>query len=110
MPVANSVAIGRKKTISSPRGMRYSSPTSTSRLQSGEGGSVDHGPVAGHVSGTYSLMPAYQNFGFATLGARPYAGRCCMNTRCGWGGVARTSRDPPQEPHYGDEVEGSSHV
>ena len=37
-------------------------------------------------------------------------GRCCMNTRCGWGGVARTSRDPPQEPHYGDEVEGSSQV
>ena len=36
--------------------------------------------------------------------------RCCMNTRCGWGGVARPSRDPPQEPHYGDEVEGSSHV
>ena len=34
--------------------------------------------------------------------------RCCMNTHCGWGGVARTSRDPPQEPHYGDEVEGSS--
>ena len=28
----------------------------------------------------------------------------------GWGGVARTSRDPPQEPHYGDEVEGSSQV
>ena len=36
--------------------------------------------------------------------------RCCMNTRCGWGGVARTSRDPPQEPHYGDEVKGPSHV
>ncbi len=36
--------------------------------------------------------------------------RCCMNTRCGWGGVARTSRDPPQEPHYGDEVEGLSQV
>ena len=33
-----------------------------------------------------------------------------MNTRCGWGDVARTSRDPPQEPHYGDEVEGSSQV
>ena len=33
-----------------------------------------------------------------------------MNTRCGWGGVARTSRDPPQEPHYGDEVEGPSQV
>ena len=33
-----------------------------------------------------------------------------MNTRCGWGGVARISRDPPQEPHYGDEVEGPSHV
>ena len=36
--------------------------------------------------------------------------RCCMNTRCGWGGVARTSLDRPQEPHYGDEVEGSSQV
>ena len=36
--------------------------------------------------------------------------RCCMNTRCGWGGVARTSRDPPQEPHYRDAVEGPSHV
>ena len=29
-----------------------------------------------------------------------------MNTRYGWGGVARTSLDPPQEPRYGDEVEG----
>ena len=36
--------------------------------------------------------------------------RCCMNTRCEWGGVTRTSLDPPQEPHYRDEVEGSSHV
>ena len=36
--------------------------------------------------------------------------RCCMNTLCRWGGVARTSLDPPQEPHYGNEVEGSSHV
>ena len=26
--------------------------------------------------------------------------RCCMKTRCGWDGVARTSRDPPQEPHF----------
>ena len=33
-----------------------------------------------------------------------------MNTRYGWGGVARTSLDPPQEPRYGDEVEGSSQV
>ena len=40
----------------------------------------------------------------------PRRGVCCMNTRCGWGGVARTSWDPPQEPHYGDEVEGSSQV
>ena len=23
-----------------------------------------------------------------------------MNTRCEWGGVTRTSLDPPQEPHY----------
>ena len=37
-------------------------------------------------------------------------GRCCMNTLCRWGGVARTSLDPPQEPHYGNEVESSSHV
>ena len=36
--------------------------------------------------------------------------RCCMKNHCGWGGVARTSRDPPQEPHYRDAVEGPSHV
>ena len=35
--------------------------------------------------------------------------RCCMKI-CGWGGVARTSLDPPQEPHYRDEVEGPSQV
>ena len=33
-------------------------------------------------------------------------GRCCMKTLRG----GRTSRDPPQEPHYRDEVEGPSHV
>ena len=38
------------------------------------------------------------------------ARRCCMKTLCGWGGLACTSRDPPQESHYRDEVEGSSHV
>ena len=27
-----------------------------------------------------------------------------------WGGLARISRDPPQDPHYRDEVEGPSHV
>ena len=27
-----------------------------------------------------------------------------------WVGVARTSLDPPQEPHYRDEVEGPSPV
>ena len=32
-----------------------------------------------------------------------------MNTLWGWGGLARTSRDIPQEPHYRDEVEGPSH-
>ena len=26
--------------------------------------------------------------------------------RIGWGGLARTSRDAPQEPHYGYAVEG----
>ena len=36
--------------------------------------------------------------------------RCCMKTLRGWGGVARTSLDAPQEPHYRDAVEGSSHV
>ena len=36
--------------------------------------------------------------------------RCCMNTLWGWGGLARTSRDTPQEPHYRDAVEGPSHV
>ena len=33
-----------------------------------------------------------------------------MKTLRGWGGLACTSRDPPQEPHYRDEVEGPSHV
>ena len=36
--------------------------------------------------------------------------RCCMKTLCRWGGLARASGDPPQEPHYRDEVEGPSHV
>ena len=36
-------------------------------------------------------------------------GRCCMKT-LRWGGLARISRDPPQDPHYRDEVEGPSHV
>ena len=34
-------------------------------------------------------------------------GRCCMKTPARG---ERTSRDPPQEPHYRDEVEGPSHV
>ena len=29
-----------------------------------------------------------------------------MKTLWGWGSLARTSRDPPQEPHYRNEVEG----
>ena len=36
--------------------------------------------------------------------------RCCMKTLRGWGSLTRTSRDPPQEPRYRDEVEGPSHV
>ena len=34
--------------------------------------------------------------------------RCCMNTLCRWGGVARTSLDPPQEPHYTDRSRSSN--
>ena len=45
----------------------------------------------------------------AKHGGRGRRGRCCMKI-CGWGGLARISRDPPQEPHYRDEVEGPSHV
>ena len=33
-----------------------------------------------------------------------------MKTLRGWGGVASPTRNLPQEPHYGDEVEGPSHV
>ena len=33
-----------------------------------------------------------------------------MKTLRGWGGLARTSLDPPQYPHYRDAVEGPSHV
>ena len=36
-------------------------------------------------------------------------GRCCMKT-LRWGGLARISHDPPQDPHYRDEVEGPSHI
>ena len=46
--------------------------------------------------------------GLSLVGAGAW--RCCMNTLRGWGGVACTSLDPPQEPHYRDEVEGPSHV
>ena len=35
--------------------------------------------------------------------------RCCMKT-LRWSGLARISHDPPQDPHYRDEVEGPSHV
>ena len=31
-----------------------------------------------------------------------------MKTLRGWGGLVRISRDPPQNPHYRDEVEGPS--
>ena len=40
----------------------------------------------------------------------PKQRRCCMKALRGWGGVARTSLDPLQEPHYRDEVEGPSPV
>ena len=66
------------------------------------GGTGGEGGVAREVGDAHRESVVY-----AIRGAQ---GRCCMNTRCGWGGVARTSRDPPQEPHYGDEVEGPSHV
>ena len=36
--------------------------------------------------------------------------RCCMKTLCGWGGLARISRDPPQESHDRDAVEGPSRL
>ena len=42
--------------------------------------------------------------------ARNQPRRCCMKTLRGCGGLARISRDPPQEPHYRDAVEGPSHV
>ena len=51
--------------------------------------------------------PAYNQ---ALVRRGDVTGRCCMKALRGWGGVARTSLDPPQEPHYRDEVEGPSHV
>ena len=47
---------------------------------------------------------------YTTLSRRSQHLRCCMNTLWGWGGLARTSRDTPQEPHYRNAVEGPSHV
>ena len=46
-----------------------------------------------------------------TVGERSgTARRCCMKTLCGWGSLARTSRDPPQESHDRDAVEGPSRL
>ena len=60
------------------------------------------------VDGAKALETAVtQTFGRAAVVAE---GRCCMKTLRGWGGVARTSLDPPQEPHYRDAVEGPSPV
>ena len=45
------------------------------------------------------------------LGPRPHVpNERLRHILIGWGGLARTSRDAPQEPHYGDAVEGSSHA
>ena len=60
-------------------------------------------PDAGHVAGIRN-GPQQRDH------RRDAEGRCCMNTLWGWGGLARISRDPPQEPHYRDAVEGPSHV
>ena len=56
--------------------------------------------------GATGIIPPAKTANLSGHGPR----RCCMNTLCRWGGVARTPLDPPQEPHYGNEVEGSSHV
>ena len=77
------------------------------------GGIARRGPAVGvAVSGSCppGVVPPVQASRPTAPPARPYdAGRCCMKI-CGWGGVARTSLDPPQEPHYRDEVEGPSQV
>ena len=67
-------------------------------------------PVAGHPRPRRDGTPAATSGHVGVRGVPAVARRCCMNTLCRWGGVARTSLDPPQEPHYGNEVEGSSHV
>ena len=62
------------------------------------------------VTSFWSHYSTARTLAFEALAHAPGSRRCCMNTLCRWGGVARTSLDPPQEPHYGNEVEGSSHV
>ena len=67
-----------------------------SLLAEGEGGGLGGHPNVESVV-VFSVQPVV-------------ARRCCMKTLRGWSGLARISRDPPQEPHCRDEVEGSSHV
>ena len=69
---------------------------------------VIHRAVTRGLDPNVRLKPS----GVEWLGDVPahWEGRCCMNTLWGWESLARTSRDPPQEPHYRDAVEGPSHV
>ena len=61
-----------------------------------------HGPVAGHVSGTYPLMPASQASGVPPRGAalmrwfvaRGGGAARCAGRRCGPGGAARHGASP----------------
>ena len=62
------------------------------------------------VEGPSHVQDEISRCELAGLQPGPRSWRCCMNTLWGWGGLARTSRDTPQEPHYRDEVEGSSQV
>ena len=70
--------IGRRSTrVRGPHRRPWPSPPSRSRRSGAPGGRETrrprHGPVAGHVSGTSPLMPAFHAVGCATPGGRPYA-------------------------------------
>ena len=76
----------------------------------GLGATLGIEPAAYRPVGAHPALRVAAPGGFVARRHQAAGRRCCMKTLCQWGGVARTSRDPPQEPHYGDAVEGSSQV
>ena len=96
----------RSTRFRGPHRRPWPSPPSRSRRSGAPGGRETrrprHGPVAGHVSGTSPLLPAFHAVGCATPGgaltrwcvARGGGAVWCAGRRCGPGGAARHAVSP----------------